>query len=922
MSARHLTARRKSRTIRNRVLFAETLEPRMLLSGNSSFSWSPALDRMMTGAVFLAAGNKAPTVAKSISVNNGAAVTGKTATLSLLGADDGGESKLLYSWSVMAMPVGGGVTLSVNGTNAAKNTVATFTKAGTYVFAARIIDAGGLSATSTASAAVNSTLSSIRMTTSGGTMINAGTTLSVAGASQSLVAQGLDQFGNVVAIQPTFRWSMTTAPSGVAAPMIAASGAGATLMFRGAGSYGLNLQAKPASGAAITRSQTILVTPVAASIVASASTVSTSTTTAQLNAPTVRNQFGTIMTAPSLTWTAYSMPTGATTPVFTTSGSVTTAKFSASGYYTILTCVTGVPSLACTTTVVVNQALTSLVVSPNAPSVLQGDQQQFTAQALDQFRLPMVNQQLYTWSTTAGTITTSGLLTAPTTGTSCTVTAKSGSISGQATVAVVANARKIQNATLASLVQSLSADGSINRADMLQILRAPGADGVVDATEFADLKQILCLASTLNIAGYVQVLAGDVVNGNLANQTYQGQTLGNLAAGSSSAVLNKLINKWFLGADHPTLCNTSLVYSMTVGSLFARTPSHNDEVQGQLGDCYLISALGTLADSNPAAVQNAIIDNGDGTFSVRFYTGPYGTIYNYSDGSISAGFTNNLGTVDYVTVDRMLPTSSSGMLAYANYGASCTNVSNTLWIPLIEKAYAQWNETGKAGRDGKNAYASIQGGWMATVDAQILGYNAVDYIMTSTSQQVAINALAAKKAVTIGTLSWSGTVNGLYPTHAYAIVGYNASTDTFTLYNPWGSNQPGPLKWNQLQSCCSQLAVANTSGSVAFGGVLAKTVTGSSPFAPRAAGLAVGMASDEAATAVAWESWPVPTATAGSVAGGAGASHALFALWDSGGKAEPCRIGATDADRSDLLMRLADATFADDILWTGSGALA
>ena len=125
------------------------------------------------------------------------------------------------------------------------------------------------------------------------------------------------------------------------------------------------------------------------------------------------------------------------------------------------------------------------------------------------------------------------------------------------------------------------------------------------------------------------------------------------------------------------------------------------------------------------------IDNGDGTFTVRFYTGTYGTIYNYSDGSIGAGFTNNVGTADYVTVDRMLPTGTTGILAYADYGASYTNAANSLWIPLAEKAYAQWNQTGKEGRDGLNAYASIQGGWMATVDAQVLGHNATDYIMTT-----------------------------------------------------------------------------------------------------------------------------------------------------------------------------------------------
>ena len=150
---------------------------------------------------------------------------------------------------------------------------------------------------------------------------------------------------------------------------------------------------------------------------------------------------------------------------------------------------------------------------------------------------------------------------------------------------------------------------------------------------------------------------------------------------------------------------------------------------------------------------------------------------------------------------------------------------NSLWIPLAEKAYAQWNQTGKEGRDGLNAYASIQGGWMATVDAQVLGYNATDYIMTTTNEQVAINALAAKQAVTIGTLSWSGTEYGLYSSHAYAVIGYNASTDKFTLYNPWGFDQPGQLTWAQLQATCSQLAVANTSGSTPIAGVAVKLAT-------------------------------------------------------------------------------------------------
>ena len=104
----------------------------------------------------------------------------------------------------------------------------------------------------------------------------------------------------------------------------------------------------------------------------------------------------------------------------------------------------------------------------------------------------------------------------------------------------------------------------------------------------------------------------------------------------------------------------------------------------------------------------------------------------------------------------MLPT-YNGTLIFADYGASYTNANNDLWIPLAEKAYAQWNETGKEGRNGTNTYGAIQGGWMATVDAQVLGHNATDYSLTAGNQQNDIAALAANKAVTIATIGSSNS---------------------------------------------------------------------------------------------------------------------------------------------------------------------
>ena len=286
--------------------------------------------------------------------------------------------------------------------------------------------------------------------------------------------------------------------------------------------------------------------------------------------------------------------------------------------------------------------------------------------------------------------------------------------------------------------------------------------------------------------------------------------LGNLAAGSSAAQLNELIDKWFLGTDLPALTSNSFTYKTASGSLFPVTPSHNDEFQGELGDCYFISSLGSIADRNPMAIENMFINNGDGTYTVRFYGLRITTPTAPQRGFTSAGR-------DYVTVNLSLPT-CNGVLVYADYGFSASNPSNSLWIPLAEKAYAQWNETGKEGRTGTNTYSDIQGGWMATVDAQVLGTNAVDYGVTSSTEQAAINALTANNAVTIGTDTSSNSNDslsyGLFGCHAYAMIGYNASTSLFTLYNPWGFDQPIALTWSDLVATCDGFVTVNATGSV------------------------------------------------------------------------------------------------------------
>lgn len=67
--------------------------------------------------------------------------------LGVLGGDEGGEANLTYTWSVVGTPPAP-VTFSANGTNAAKNAAATFSKPGDYRLLVTIAAGGGATATS------------------------------------------------------------------------------------------------------------------------------------------------------------------------------------------------------------------------------------------------------------------------------------------------------------------------------------------------------------------------------------------------------------------------------------------------------------------------------------------------------------------------------------------------------------------------------------------------------------------------------------------------------------------------------------------------------------------------------------------------------------------------------------------------------
>jgi len=795
------------------LLRCEQLESRTVLAAISPLGNLPFVGLRPLGNIAVYANIPAatpPTVAKAASANLNSAgdITATTAALSVLGNDAQGESTLVYNWRVTSVPAGGSARFTANGTNAAKKDTVTFSEAGVYGIAVTIVDGAGLSVASSVKVTVVQTVTGMNLY-NGKTLVSPSTQLNVTGTSQAVSATGLDQFGNAVAVQPSITWTAKSVPTGAATPQFTVSGSLTAVKFSAAGTYCLTVKQSDAFGNSVTKSIVVVVGQVAAG--ATTGTPLTVTgTSQQLPAPSFVDQFAKPITASlaGIVWTATTLPSGAPAPTLVTANANTTVTFGMAGTY-VLKAQPSNSTASFTVSVTVKQTLTTILVTPGTASIHSGATQQFTAQGLDQFKQAMATPPTFTWSASSGTISSAGLFTAPNSAGTDSIAAKSGSITGSSSVTVTAPAPSpspnpapggLKDPVLASLVQKLDADGSLSRADMIQILTSVGAGGTVSATDFSDLKTILTDAAQYNMPSYVQVLAGDVINGNVANAHYQGTLLGNMAAGGSTTQLDDLVDKWFFGTDLPALTDSSLTYMKASGSLFPVTPSNKDEFQGELGDCYFISSLGTIADSNPAAVENMFVNNGDGTFTVRFYAN---------------------GTADYVTVNSSLPT-YYGTLAYADYGFNASSAGNSLWIPLAEKAYAQWNETSKEGRDGSNTYSSIEGGWMADVDAQILGHSATSCGVTSSTEQAMISALSAGEAVTIGTDVSSNSNDtlpgGLYGSHAYTVLNYSASTGVFTLYNPWGCDQPNTLSWSQLESTCDGFVVAITTGSAPISG--------------------------------------------------------------------------------------------------------
>jgi subtilase family serine protease len=361
------------------------------------------------------------------SITNGASFTlnpaGTSAQLTVGATGNPASDPLIYTWSVVGTPPAP-VSFSPNGTGASSTTTATFSAVGTYTLQVTVTDTvDGLSATSQVSVPVTAITNTVTVSP---------TTASVYdGNTQQFTATAFDQFGAALAFQPSFSWAVTSAAG---TGSVTASGGLYTAPATGTGSATVQATGNGVSGTA-----TVSFTPAPPPpVIQSVSSTSTSGSTTATLTVTATDAGGTIV---SYTWVVTSAPAGAAvtiSPNGNLAAATATATFGVSGSYTFQVTVTDSNNLTATssTSITIAPVLSYVVVAPSNVTLAPSGTQQFTATPQDQFHKTFSTTATTSWQAISGGITTAGLYTAPSTGSSDTVTATIGGVSGTASVTI------------------------------------------------------------------------------------------------------------------------------------------------------------------------------------------------------------------------------------------------------------------------------------------------------------------------------------------------------------------------------------------------------------------------------------------------------------------------------------------------------
>jgi hypothetical protein len=221
------------------------------------------------------------------------------------------------------------------------------------------------------------------------------------------------------------------------------------------------------------------------------------------------------------------------------------------------------------------------------------------------------------------------------------------------------------------------------------------------------------------------------------------------------------------------------IASATNRSLFADGVPKLDTIhQGKLGNCFCLAPLGAMVGRDPGQVAGMFSLQGNGHYLVRF---------------------------GRKSVDVTPPTD-------AEIAMTSSNEEGGIWVNLYEKALGvARNEDRPPDKRVDLPIDAERGGSAGTMLAYITGHEITRFSfqfakeppsatndftaeLTDLRKQLT-EAVQAHRLMTCGTIK--PTTPGLTPNHAYAVLGYDAASDSVRLWNPHGQDfqpkgAPGP----------------------------------------------------------------------------------------------------------------------------------
>lgn len=331
--------------------------------------------------------------------------------------------------------------------------------------------------------------------------------------------------------------------------------------------------------------------------------------------------------------------------------------------------------------------------------------------------------------------------------------------------------QNLKDQQITALTRSLAADNNLSRNDMLAIFRNAEDNYAIDANEVNDLKTLVSNSSRFTMQDNIRWLSGKIAENAYVNI-------------SATEFESNLVGRWFLGTVAPTarfdrsnngtVTTYNLDYMKVEGNLFGSSGQARigDIDQGYLGDCAFLGALGATfgrqsSDAGNAfssIINNMIVDNGDKTYTMKFFKN---------------------GVAEYTTIDNRLAVYNGSLFTSRNNNnlVNAQNPSTPLWVPFVQKAYAQWREV----LEGKPGYNLVGNGDTLANPLEYITGRKANYNLTNNITFSSLEtALKNGQALTTG--RYEQDTNLIVGGHAYSLTNVYTSggQQRVVLRNPWG----------------------------------------------------------------------------------------------------------------------------------------